>query len=101
MHAHSLLKHMPLLGTFSEVMKENQGPEPHREGAEPQPQLQESESELPPADSLEVLKQRDLADYAVQFRCFNRLSGLEDPSDGFNGSDYLNAQALLFGTMQE
>ena len=101
MHAHPLFKHIPLLGTFKDVMKRNQGPGSQSQDAESEPQLQESESPPPGSDSQDMFEQKDLADYAAHFLCFNRLSALEDPSDGFNGSDYLNTHALFFSGMQE
>lgn len=44
---------------------------------------------------------KDVADYRAQYLCSDRLSVLEDPYDGFNGFDYLNAHTLLFDAMQE
>ena len=38
---------------------------------------------------------KDLADHGAQFLCSDRLSHLEDPSDGFIGSNHLNTHALL------
>ena len=79
MHAHPLLEHIPLPGTLEDILTQNQEFEAHYEAAESQP--------LQP-DSPEMLQQQRMADYCAQFLCFNRLSRLEDQSDGFNGSEY-------------
>ena len=99
MHAHPLFKHQRLPGARSDPRIQDHELESHREVAESLPQLQYSETKVPWSDQSDMMK--DLADYATQFNCFNRLSHLEDPSDGFNGSKYLDAHALLFDAVQE
>lgn len=101
MHAHPLFKHLPLIGTTQDPQIQDHELEPHCEVAESLPQLQHSKSKFPWSDKSDMEMKKDLMDYATQFYCFNRLSLLEDPSDGFNGSKYLDAHALLFDTMQE
>ena len=101
MHAHPLFKCLPLPGETQDPQIQNHKIEPHSKGAESQPQLNQCESKPPWSDESGMETLKDLADYGAQFSCFKRLSLLEDPSDGFNGSEYLDAHALLFDAMQE
>ena len=55
----------------------------------------------PETNSQDLLDRKALADYIAQFLCFDRLSRLHDPSDDFNGSEYLNSHALVYDGMQE
>ncbi|KAL8805667.1 MAG: hypothetical protein Q9182_001811 [Xanthomendoza sp. 2 TL-2023] len=80
LHAHPLLRRGTAL---------NRERSPSRQQHGPLPEFQNPQ------------QQQDLADYLVQFACFSRLACLEDPSDGFNGADYLVQHGLFFDGLQE
>lgn len=106
MHSHPLLKHL----TPVESLKETRigGGKPSAENLDFQSPSQEANSKRPELnatrsepDEQDLLFIKTLADYGAQFLCFNRLSHLKDPSDGFSGTDYLDSQGLFFDAMQE
>ncbi len=80
MHAHPLLKSIP--------------------PADPTDN-DDTESKVPWSPDIPTEVKQDLGDYGAQIVCFDRLLLLEDPSDGFSGSDYLAKHALFFDGMQE
>ena len=102
-HAHPLLIDMPPMGTQEDIQSRNKTKKskPQREVVESQAQLQQPKCQPPEPVSPGTLTREDLSDYGTQFLCFTRLCNLEDPSDGFNGPEYLNNHALLFNAMDE
>ena len=62
MHAHPLLKHIPVQGTMEDVQIQNLESRPPCEPADSQPQPQRSQSQLPCVDSPDILLKKDLAD---------------------------------------
>ncbi|KAL8816634.1 MAG: hypothetical protein Q9223_004382 [Gallowayella weberi] len=89
MHTHPLLKRDD---NFLDDATLNQERSPSRQDTEPEQPWQKAH---------EPEKRQAMADYTIQFACFDRLSRLEDPSDGFNGHDYLATHALLFDSLHE
>ena len=73
--SHPLLKHLPPVGLGNDEL----------------PQLSMAEREA-------VLNQ--WTDYVALTFCFERLSLLEDPTDGFSGRRYLQEQTLVFDAMK-
>ncbi|KAF7510020.1 hypothetical protein GJ744_007124 [Endocarpon pusillum] len=106
MHSHPLLKHLPLPGSPTKIGV--RAGKPSVENLDLQPSSQKANAKRPELnatrsepDEQELLFSKTLADYAAQCYCFNRLSHLKDPSDGFSGSEYLNSRGLFFDAMQE
>ena len=100
MHAHPLFKHAAWPRIAENIETQNSEADRHSTNieshSEPKPQ-----QSVPWGDHLDPQAQQDLVDYGAQFSCFNRLKILEDPFDGFSGSDYLANHALLFDGLQE
>ena len=106
MGSHPLLKHLPLPESPTKIGIRGSKPSAGKLG--PQIPSQEANSKRPELsatrsapDEQELLFLKALADYGAQFSCFDRLSHLEDPSDGFSGPSYLGSRALFFDAMQE
>lgn len=73
-HKHPLLRHLP---HFNPPLAKLNFPE---------------EKNVPPEVS---------ADYLAHFLCFERLRGLVDPEDGFDGDAYCSEKMLLFDAMKD
>ncbi|MCJ1455281.1 hypothetical protein MMC28_005635 [Mycoblastus sanguinarius] len=106
MHGHPLLKHQHFPQPLDNC--EFQDGDVKSEHPDPMPSLDEAiskqlefNSTASKPDEQTVQFQRAISDYGAQWVCFDRLSRLEDPSDGFSGPKFLNSCALLFDAMQE
>lgn len=103
MHAHPLLKDLPRYNptAHEETLDRGLSTQGIKAGSEPGPQEPDVPTKVPWSGAMDLEVQQKLADYTVQFACFDRLRLLEDPSDGFSGPDYLADHGLFFDGLQE